>query len=140
MAEGVDCARSSADVPGPPRLAARSHGGFLQGEAMLNRFQFSVVMVLAAATLVLVFANMVLFSRNRAQQQEINNRQLYIQQSAQLEGLYQQLIRAVAELSARNNDATLGEVLARQGITFSVAPAAPQNPADAAATGRAVRK
>jgi hypothetical protein len=107
---------------------------------MLNRLQFSVVMVLAAATLVLVFANMALFSRNRAQQQEINNRQLYIQQSAQLEGLYQQLIRAVAELSARNNDTALGEVLARQGITFSVTPAASQNPTDAGATGRAVRK
>ena len=63
----------------------------------------------------LVIANMVLFSRNRMQQQEISDRQLYVQQTAQLEGLYQQLIRAIAELSARNNDAALGAVLGRQG-------------------------
>ena len=107
---------------------------------MLNRWQFNVVVFLAAATLVLVIANMVLFSRNRLQQQEINNRQLYVQQTAQLEGLYQQLIRAIAELSARNNDAALGAVLTRQGITFSVTPTAQQTPVDPSATARAARK
>ncbi len=107
---------------------------------MLNKGQFSVVITLAVVTLVLVIANMVLFSRNRAQQEQISNRQLYVQQTAQLEGLYQQLIRAIAELSARNNDAELGAVLNRQGITFSATPTAPQSPADAGATGRAARK
>lgn len=107
---------------------------------MLNKGQFSVVVALAVATLVLVIANMVLFSRNRAQQQEINNRQLYVQQTAQLEGLYQQLIRSLAELSARNNDAALGAILSRQGITFSVTPTESQTPADPGATGRAARK
>jgi hypothetical protein len=107
---------------------------------MLSRWQFNVVVALAAVTLVLVITNMVLFSRNRAQQQEINNRQLYIQQTAQLEGLYQQMIRAVAELSARNNDAALGAVLTRQGITFNVTPTEPQAPADSGAAGRTARK
>jgi type II secretory pathway component PulK len=107
---------------------------------MLNRWQFNVVVALAVVTLVLVIANMALFSRNRAQQEQISNRQLYVQQTAQLEGLYQQLIRAIAELSARNNDASLGAVLNRQGITFSAAPTASQTPADAGATARAARK
>ena len=107
---------------------------------MLSRWQFGVVVSLALATLALAVANMVLFSRNRAQQTEVNNRQLYIQQTAQLEGLYQQLIRAVAELSARNSDATLGAVLSRQGITVNVTPSAQQNPADAGAATRAPRK
>lgn len=107
---------------------------------MLNRWQFNVVVFLAVATLVLVVANMVLFSRNRVQQQAISDRQLYIQQTAQLEGLYQQLIRGIAELSARNNDAALGAVLTRQGITFSVNPTAQQKPADPGESGRAVRK
>jgi hypothetical protein len=107
---------------------------------MLNRWQFNVVIFLAAVTLVLVIGNMVLFSRNRMQQQEISDRQLYIQQTAQLEGLYQQLIRAIAELSARNNDAALGAVLGRQGITFSVTPNAQPNPTDPGANARAVRK
>lgn len=107
---------------------------------MLDRWQFNLVVFLAAVTLVLVIANMALFTRNRAQQQEINERQLYIQQTAQIEGLYQQLIRGIAELSARNNDAALGAVLGRQGITFSVAPSAQQNPPDPGAAGRAARK
>lgn len=106
---------------------------------MLSRWQFGLVVVLALATLALTVANMVLFSRNRAQQTEVNNRQLYIQQTAQLEGLYQQLIRAVAELSARNNDAALGAVLTRQGITFTATPPQ-QNPTDAGAATRAPRK
>ena len=52
---------------------------------MLTRWQFNVVVLLAAATLVLAIANMVLFSRNRAQQ-GINDRQLYIQQSGAVRG------------------------------------------------------
>jgi hypothetical protein len=108
---------------------------------MLSRSQFNVVIALAVVTLLLVITNMVLFSRNRAQQQEVNNRQLYVQQTAQLEGLYQQLIRAIAELSARNNDAALGAVLSRQGITFSVTPNEPQNPSsETGAAGRGARK
>ena len=107
---------------------------------MLSRWQFNVVVALAMVTLILVITNMVLFSRNRAQQQEINNRQLYIQQTAQLEGLYQQMIRAVAELSTRNNDAALGAVLTRQGITFNVTPTEPQAPTDSGAANRAARK
>jgi hypothetical protein len=109
---------------------------------MLNRWQFNVVVLLAVVSLVLVIANMSLFSRNRLQQQEISDRQLYVQQTAQLEGLYQQLIRGIAELSARNNDAALGAVLARQGITFTVTPTAQQNPsaADPGASARTARK
>jgi hypothetical protein len=107
---------------------------------MLSRKQFNVLVALAVVTLALVITNMVLFSRNRVQQQEINNRQLYVQQTAQLEGLYQQLIRAIAELSTRNNDAALGAVLSRQGITFSVTPNEPQSPPETGAAGRPARK
>jgi hypothetical protein len=107
---------------------------------MLSRWQFGVVVALALATLALTVANMALFSRNRALQTEINNRQLYIQQTAQLEGLYQQLIRAVAELATRNNDAALGAVLTKQGITFSATPAAQQGAAEPGAAARAPRK
>lgn len=110
---------------------------------MLSRSQFYVLTVLAVATLALVAINMVLFTRNRAQQTEVNNRQLYIQQTAQFEGLYQQLIRSVAELSARNNDAALGAVLAKQGITFNLsAPPAQSQQAQAQGepAGRGQRK
>jgi hypothetical protein len=42
--------------------------------------------------------------------------------------LLQQLIRAIAELSARNNDAALEAVRGRQGFTFCVTPTAQPNP------------
>jgi len=107
---------------------------------MLSRWQFNLVTFLAVATLLLVISNMVLFARNRAQQTEVNGRQLYIQQTAQLEGIYQQLIRAVAELAARNNDAALGAVLTKQGITFNLTPSSTAAPAEAAPAGRTPRK
>lgn len=93
---------------------------------MVERKQYLILAILAALSLVLVFANVLLVNLNRAKQSEANERQQFIQQSIQLEGLYQQMIKALAELSAKNNDPQLKNVLAQQGITFSVN----QNPVD----------
>jgi type VI protein secretion system component VasK len=89
---------------------------------MLKPWQFGTLSALAVIALVLVIANVVLFSSNRAAQAEVAGRQQFIQQSVQLETLYQQMVHSLAELSAKNNDAQLKSVLAAQGITFSVAP------------------
>lgn len=89
---------------------------------MLKDWQFGTLSALGVVALVLVIANIVLFSGNRSTQAEIAGRQQFIQQSAQLETLYQQMVRSLAELSAKNNDAQLKSVLAAQGITFSVTP------------------
>ena len=100
---------------------------------MLKTWQFVVLMAMAVLSAVLVVANMVLFTQNRGLQQTIAARQQFVQQTAQLEPLYQQIVKALAELASRNNDAQLAAVLNSQGITFTRNPtsstAASQPPA-----------
>lgn len=68
----------------------------------------------------LVVVNVVLSRGNARLQQEINERQAYIQQSLQLEGLYRDMVKALAELAVQNKDERLRALLAAQGITLTV--------------------
>ena len=86
---------------------------------MLNKNQFFLLSGLGAIALVLAITNIVLFNGNRSTQNEFSTRAQYIQQSLQLEPVYQGLIRSLAELSAKQNDAQLRDLLAAQGITFT---------------------
>ena len=88
---------------------------------------------LGALCLLVVASNITLVTTNRSLQADINLRQQYVQQSVQLEGLYREIVRALAELGARNNDESVRALLQRHGISYSVnptpavaAPAAPQ--------------
>jgi len=90
---------------------------------MLNRTEFWIVTSLAAASLLLMLTNMVMVAQHRKAQAEVSARAQYIQQAAQLEPLYREVVKALADLSVRNNDAALREVLAKQGITVSGNPA-----------------
>ncbi|MDP1646884.1 MAG: hypothetical protein Q8M01_01590 [Rubrivivax sp.] len=90
----------------------------------MTRLQYWIATVLAAACLALAAANVGLGSVNGAARSDVNQRQQYVQQSVQLEGLYREIIRALAELSARNDDGEVTAMLERHGITFSVNPAA----------------
>ena len=84
--------------------------------------QYRVLVALGALALVLAIVNALMFSSNRQVQNELAARGQYIQQSQQLEPLYQSLIKSLAELAARDGDAQLRELLASQGITLSAAP------------------
>lgn len=99
---------------------------------MLKKWQFVVLTGLSAAVLAAVLGNAWLQSRNRALQAELNGRAQFVQQSVQLEGLYKEIVKAIAELSLKNNDDQLKAVLNGQGITFSATaagnPAAPAKP------------
>lgn len=86
---------------------------------MLNKQQFFLLNGLGVVALILAISNIVLFNGNRSAQNEYSLRAQYIQQSLQLEPVYQGLIRSLAELSARQNDAQLRDLLASQGITFN---------------------
>jgi hypothetical protein len=137
--------RSHPDPPGPMVAAAglagtirlpyrrghlprRQHNG---GVVSMNRVQFWIVTGMAALALPLAVAAIVLAQLNRGLQGEIAQRQQYVQQSVQLEGLYREIVRALAELGARNNDEAVRLMLARHGITYTVnaPPAAAQPPA-----------
>ncbi|MBS0392024.1 MAG: hypothetical protein JSR23_12890 [Proteobacteria bacterium] len=86
---------------------------------MLNKQQFFLLSAMGAAALALALANIVLYNGNRSAQSEFNTRTQYIQQSQQLEPLYQGLIRSLAELSDQQSDSQLRELLASQGISFT---------------------
>lgn len=98
----------------------------------MNKLQYWTLTALAGSCLVLASANVALSSSNRGLQSDINVRQQYVQQSVQLEGLYREIIRALAELGARNNDQDVRALLQRHGISYTVNPpagAAPSAPA-----------
>jgi len=98
---------------------------------MLKTKEFWTLTALTAVGLVLVLINMALFGQNRQAQAEINQRAQYIQQGVQFEPLYREIIKALADLSVRNNDVELRNMLAKQGITVSANanPAPPDAPA-----------
>ena len=91
----------------------------------MSRLQYWIVTALGITSLVLLATNIWLSNNIQAGQADIQLRQQYVQQSVQLEGLYKEIIRALAELSARNDDADVRTMLAKHGITYSVNEAAP---------------
>jgi hypothetical protein len=98
-------------------------------DPMLKKNEFWILTALAAIALLLAIVNMVVFSQNRAAQAEVGGRSQYIQQAAQLEPLYREMVKALADLAVRNNDAELRDMLTKQGITLTPSPPAPTAPA-----------
>jgi len=90
----------------------------------LNTLQYRILMLLGILALLLSVVNALMFSSNRQAQNELSGRAQYIQQSLQLEPLYQSLVKSLADLAAREGDTQLGELLATQGISFTAAPPA----------------
>jgi hypothetical protein len=89
---------------------------------MLMQWQFRLLTVLSALALVLALTDIVMFNTNQKSQNEFSGRTQYIQQSLQLEPIYQSIIRSLAELSAKSNDEQIKSLLNAQGINFTVNP------------------
>lgn len=89
---------------------------------MLKSSQFWVLSAAGATCVLLAAANITLSMRNQTLQGQVSQRGQYIQQSAQVQGLYRQMAQAVAELSVRNKDAQLQAILTRQGLHVTVRP------------------
>jgi len=92
---------------------------------VLKAAQFWLLSVVSALVLGLVIVDLVLVQVNSSLQHGINERQVYIQQSLQLEGLYRDMVKALAELAVQNKDERLRALLALQGITLTANPPAP---------------
>jgi hypothetical protein len=101
--------------------------GATEGRGM-KRLQFGIVTAVSGLAALTMVASVTLATMNRSLQQEIGQRQQYVQQSVQLEGLYREIVRALAELGARNNDQDVRALLRRHGITYSANAPAPANP------------
>jgi hypothetical protein len=105
-------------------------------EVALTRIQFWLATSMGGAAIALAIANAALFTANRSLQGDINGRAQFVQQSVQLEGLFNEMVRALAELSARSNDDALKTLLQSVGITFTVNGQQPAGQAPAAAAPR----
>ncbi len=105
----------------------------------MKTWQLGLTTALGVLAVALVSAQIGLATSNRTLQGQVNQRQQYLQQSAQLEGLYREMVRALAERAASSGDEALRDLLARNGVSYSVhAPAA--TPALPAAEPAAARK
>ena len=102
-----------------------------RAEMMLRKWQFWTLTLLALAGVALAGMNMMLYQGNRAVQAEIAGRQQYIAQSVQLEGLYREIVKALADLSVKAQDGDLRNLLAGQGITVSTTSSPPPSPSEA---------
>jgi hypothetical protein len=92
-----------------------------------------VLLAIAVIGAGLVLTNIGMILANRSVQSEIQGRASFMQQTAQLEVLYREIVKALADLSVKNQDGDLRSLLAAHGITVTVnnQPA----PAAAAAAG-----
>jgi hypothetical protein len=97
----------------------------------MSKNQYWTTTLIAAVCFVLMLVNIALGYTNAAARAEVAQRQQFVQQSIQLEGLYKEIVRSLAELGARNNDADVKALLQRHGITYNVNP--PAAPASAGA-------
>lgn len=108
----------------------------------MKTWQYGLTTTLGVVALAGAGVGIGLSAGNRILQGQIDQRQQFLQQSVQLEGLRNQLVRALAERAASSGDDALREMLARNGVRYTVAPppaaAAAPSPG-ATATRRATR-
>jgi hypothetical protein len=78
--------------------------------------------VLAALILVLVFVDILLGLGNQSLRVEVSERQQFIAQSMQLEGLHREIVTTLATVALKTNDDKLKGLLASQGISFGADP------------------
>ena len=87
---------------------------------MLKKNEYRALFALAVVVLILIFANMFLYGSNRYVKGQVSSRGQYIQQSLQLQSVYNGLVRNLASMAAKDNDRQLRDLLASQGITFNI--------------------
>ena len=84
--------------------------------------------MLAALILVLALADILLGLGNQSLRVEVSERQQFIAQSMQLEGLHREIVTTLATVALKTNDEKLKGLLASQGITFGAGPGAEAKP------------
>lgn len=87
---------------------------------MLVKWQFNLLTALGALALALVIVNATLFTINRSGQADLAQRQQFVQQTVPLEGMYREIVKALAEMALKGNDRQVLDMLAAQGINVSV--------------------
>lgn len=96
-----------------------THSAATHGINVLNKWQLNLLTALGTVALLLAVANALLFMQNRGQQAELAQQQQFIQQTVPLEGLYREIIKALAEMALKGNDRQVLDMLASQGINVT---------------------
>lgn len=104
---------------------------------MLKTAQYWILTAIGVTCLLGVAVNIVLAEGNSSRQSEVSKRAQYIQQTVQLQSLYQNMVRALANMAVRNKDPALRSLLAKQGINLTVKPA--QSSAEAKQEGKGAK-
>lgn len=84
----------------------------------------TLLIIGSTLVLLLILANIGLVTVNRTLQDQVMTRNQFIEQSLQLEKIYQPLVRTLAELATTRKDGQIKALLTEQGIRFNAAPAA----------------
>lgn len=87
---------------------------------MLSKWQHNLLVGLGVLALLLTIANGALFTQNRSAQAAINRRQAFVQQTVPLEGLYNEIVKTLAQMGVKGNDHQVLNMLASQGLTITV--------------------
>ncbi|MBS0326998.1 MAG: hypothetical protein JSS46_10715 [Proteobacteria bacterium] len=87
-------------------------------------WRYRTALAASVACLVLVIVDFGLAQANHALQDEVNQRQQAINQGLTLSRVNEALIRDLAVASIRDKDTKLGALLAAQGISVNLTPAA----------------
>jgi len=98
---------------------------------LLKPFEYWLLCNLGVVAIILVGVNIWLYGGNRSVQAEVNARAQYIQQTASISGLHQQMANALAELAIKNHDQQIEALLSQEG--FAINPALPAPGKSAAA-------
>ena len=91
----------------------------------MSKLQYYTVTLIAALCFAAMLASTTLGYNNATARADVNQRQQFVQQSVQLEGLYKEIVRALAEMGARNNDGDVKVMLLKNGITYTANAAKP---------------
>jgi hypothetical protein len=84
-----------------------------------------ILTALAVIMLVLVLVDILMSLGNQSLRAEVNQRQQFLAQSMQLEGLHREIITVLATVALKTNNDQLKSLLASQGINFGQPPPPP---------------
>jgi hypothetical protein len=90
----------------------------------LSNTRYWILTLIAGAAFLAMLVNVALGVTNSNARADVTQRQQFVQQSVQLETLYKEIVRTLAELGARNNDGDVKALLQKHGITYNVNPPA----------------
>lgn len=92
---------------------------------MLSTLHYRLLVGLGVVLLALAGLDGYLKFSNRSTQRSVLQRQQYLQETAQIDALYRDMVKALADLALRHHDSDLVGMLATHGIHINPAPAAP---------------